>query len=246
MRYLFITLLFFLCSISIGGTIDPNKTDDRYIDYGKKFACVYKLRCMTNDGILYYASAVAIDDNWILTAAHVLSNSKDTKIIIGDEIINVDKIITHKNFVFANYGYYDIALCHVEKSFNLNFYPELYTDKDEIGKVCSVAGFGYYGTFKTGAVSSDGNRRAGSNIIESIDRQLLICKPSKPNDGNITELEFMIANGDSGGGLFIQNKLAGINSCVMAVDKKTDSNYGDEGCHTRISLFVDWIKSNKK
>jgi hypothetical protein len=59
-----------------------------------------------------------------------------------------------------------------------------------------------------------------------------------------TELEFLIASGDSGGGLFIDNKLAGINSCVMAVDKKPDSTYNDESGHTRISKFIGWIKEN--
>ena len=54
-------------------------------------------------------------------------------------------------------------------------------------------------------------------------------------------LEFMIAPGDSGGGMFIGNKLAGINSFLMAADKKPDGTYGDEAAFTRISLYVDWI-----
>ena len=60
---------------------------------------------------------------------------------------------------------------------------------------------------------------------------------------NHTELEFCAANGDSGGGLFIDNKLAGINSMVLAADKKTNSDYGDECTHTRISSYKSWIDS---
>ena len=61
------------------------------------------------------------------------------------------------------------------------------------------------------------------------------------NRNNPTELEFLISHGDSGGGLFIDGQLAGINSSVLSKDGKTDSNYGDESCHTRISRYKDWL-----
>ena len=51
----------------------------------------------------------------------------------------------------------------------------------------------------------------------------------------------MISHGDSGGGLFIDNKLAGINSLVMSSDGKPDSSWTDESGHTRVSKFVSWI-----
>jgi hypothetical protein len=53
----------------------------------------------------------------------------------------------------------------------------------------------------------------------------------------------MIAQGDSGGGLFIGNKLAGINSFLMASDKQPDGTYGDESAFTRVSLYADWVES---
>lgn len=246
MRYIIILLLAVICSISSAGTRDPNKSDEKYIEYGAKFSCVLRLKCVAPNGTLYYASAVAIDNEWILTAAHVLIHSNDINVLVENSPVKVDRVIAHKDFIPANYGFYDIALCHVEKPFNLTFYPELYTEKDEVGKVCSIAGYGSFGTFDTGITGSDGKRRAGSNIIDVIDRHLLVCTASKSNSIDLTDLEYIIANGDSGGGLFIGNKLAGINSCVMAIDKKTDSNYGDESGHTRVSKFVDWIKENKK
>ncbi len=43
--------------------------------------------------------------------------------------------------------------------------------------------------------------------------------------------------------MFIGNKLAGINSFLMAVDKKPDGTYGDESAFTRVSLYSDWIES---
>jgi hypothetical protein len=88
---------------------------------------------------------------------------------------------------------------------------------------------------------SDGKKRGGSNIIDKIDRELLVCTPSRAY--NKTELEFLIGSGDSGGGLFIDGKLAGINSCVMATDGKPNSTYSDESGHTRISKYINWIET---
>lgn len=246
MRFTIILLLALLCSVSSGGTRNPQKSDDQYINYGSKFTYVYRIKCLTDNGIAYYASATAIDNHWLLTAAHVVSRAKSAEVISGNKIIKITKILPHKDFVEAKYGFYDIALCYVDESLSLDFYPELYTQNDEVGKICSIAGYGAYGTFETGINGSDGRRRAGSNLIENIDRHLLVCKASRPESKDNTELEFIIANGDSGGGLFIGNKIAGVNSCVMAIDKKTDSNYGDEAGHTRVSQFIDWIVSNKK
>ena len=56
----------------------------------------------------------------------------------------------------------------------------------------------------------------------------------------------MIGSGDSGGGLFLDGKLAGINSFVMAADGKTNSDYGDECAHTRISTYKKWIEEKTK
>jgi hypothetical protein len=112
--------------------------------------------------------------------------------------------------------------------------------------VCSISGYGVTGTFVTGGIKIDGKKRAGSNIINHVDRDLLVCDPSpRSHNSRITELEFLIASGDSGGGLFIDGKLAGINSCVMRVGGSPKSTYNEESGHTRISKFISWIKENK-
>jgi len=98
----------------------------------------------------------------------------------------------------------------------------------------------------TGANNHDSKKRAGSNFIDRIEKDLLICSPSKRNDKNFTSLEFLIASGDSGGGLFIDTKLAGIHFCVMVTGKNPQSKYGEESGHTRISNFIEWINENKK
>lgn len=243
MKYIICFLLFFNLSCIFAGTIDPNISDNKYIEYGQNFNFIGKLCGVGNDDKLYCASAVAIDDRFILTAAHVIKDAKSCTITINDQIINITNIEYPIEFDQNNFGHNDIAIGYCEKNIGLNFYPELYENEDEIDKICSISGYGITGTFSTGAVRSDNIRRAGSNIIDSIQNDLLICSPSGP--GKKTSLEFIIASGDSGGGLFINNKLAGINSCVMASDKKPNSSYTDECGHTRISKFIKWIKERK-
>lgn len=228
------------------GTRDPNIPDHKYLEYAKDFVYIGKLCGEYNDGTKYCASAVAIDDNHILTAAHIVKNSKTCELILdGDKKFNIQNIVYHKDFDKDTFGEADIAIGYSEKEFNLRFYPDLYDKEDEIGKLCCISGFGMTGTFRTGGNKFDNHRRAGSNIVDDITSNLLICSPSSETANNRTSLEFIIASGDSGGGLFIDGKLAGINSCVLASDKNPNSTYGDECGHTRISKFISWILAHK-
>lgn len=234
-------LLLIVCLPIKAGTIDPNTADSKYIEYGSKFKCIYNICGSYEDNGLYCASAVVIDPHWVLTAAHVVDCSKICIVHQDDKAYRIDKIIVHNKFESKTFGYYDIALCYSANPIILDFYPKLYDDENEVGKVCSISGYGFTGNFNTGINKSDNIKRAGSNKIDKIEKGLLICSPSSFNR---TELEFLIASGDSGGGLFIDGKLAGINSCVIADDKNTNSSYTDESGHTRISLYRDWINDN--
>jgi hypothetical protein len=238
-------------SISYAGTIDPNVPDDKYIEYGDKFHSVVKLSCVNNETILpaggvntSWGSAVIIDPHWIITAAHVVEDSYGWSVSFEGKQHEVKKIIIHPEYKTNVFGYNDIALGFLEEEIKLNYYPALYQNSDEVGKICSLAGYGFTGTFDTGIIDFDDKKRAGSNFVDRAERKTLVCSPSKKN--KTTELEFLISRGDSGGGLFINNKLAGIHSSVMARDGKSDSSYTDESSHTRISLFCGWIKENMK
>lgn len=241
LKLFFCLLSLLFTSLSIAGTIDPNTDDSKYIEYGSKFHCIYRISGSYSDNTPYTASCVVIDPEWILTAAHVVDKSSISFVHDnGEQVHLVDRAICHEAYESRKYGYHDIALCHLSNKIILNFYPKLYDSKDEVGKICSMSGYGLTGTFLTGIHISDKHRRAGSNKIEYIDRKLLICTPSSINK---TELEFLIGIGDSGGGLFIDGKLAGINSCVISDDGKTNSSYADESGHTRISEYIEWINN---
>lgn len=241
---LIMCFILFLGLNSFSGTIDPNTPDEKYIEYGKKFDCVLEIMgSYEESGQLFSASCVAIDKHWVLTAAHVVKGSRFAFIYNKDldKMSIIEDIFIHESFNDSEFGRGDIALCYISSDIGLDSYPALYETKDEISKICAISGYGKTGTFLSGIKSGDGKRRAGSNIIDSIENDLLICSPSLSDK---TSLEFLIGSGDSGGGLFINGKLAGINSCVTAIDKKPDSTYNDDSGHTRISKFLDWIKTN--
>jgi len=243
------SLLFLLLvstAFSFAGTIDPSVPDQKYKDYGAKFESVVEISgtCMCDERPephLFIASAVVIKPNWVLTAAHVVKRAKDVKIRVAERKYEISRIIVNENFDENDVGLHDIALGYCEESINISFYPKMYDKNDEVGKVVCMGGWGVTGNFSTDHRKSDGIRRAGSNIVDRTERNCLICSAS---GGKKTELEFMIASGDSGGGLFLDGKLAGINSFVSADDGKANSSYGDECGHTRISLYREWIEKN--
>jgi hypothetical protein len=244
-KKIFLLLLIGLSSISQAGTIDPNIPDQKYLDFGSKFYCVVKLCGKYKDDSLFCASGVVIEKHFVLTAAHVVKDYKVCYVKIGEEKFLLDDLVIHKDFD-NGFGFADIAIGYSKSGFSLEHYPPLYTTDDEQGKIASIAGWGLTGNFNTGVHKSDNKLRAGSNLVDSIDKDMLICSPSKYGSSGHTILEYMIGSGDSGGGLFINGKLAGINSCVMAVGRSPMSKYGEESGHTRIYNFLQWIKESKQ
>lgn len=243
-----ILVIFFILTLDslLAGTIDPNTPDEKYIEYGKKHKCVVELHGIDKgSGKKFFASAVIIKPRVILTAAHILSEAVNEKsfILLDKEQINIVAAIYPSEYNRETFAVKDISVGVLASNANLDFYPELYDGDDEVGKVCSIAGMGITGNHRDGANTHDGQKRAGSNIVDETFKELLICSLNK---GKKTGLEFLIANGDSGGGLFIDKKLAGINSCVMADDKSLNSNYNDWSGHTRVSLHKPWIDKVSK
>lgn len=236
MKLIYLIAIILLSSISIAGTINPNTPDKEYLDKADEYDSVGLLVGQYEKDVFFSASAVAINNHTILTAAHIVKDAKDCRIKFNDNTFRLEKVIIHKDFK-GDFTCCDIAIAFSSQDFNLKSYPDLYLDKDESGKLCAISGYGLSGNFKTGKKFFDDNKRAGFNHIDYIENDLLVCTPSDD-----LRLEFLICGGDSGGGLFIDGKLAGINSCVRATDGSPNSSYTDEGCHTRISQYIPWIK----
>jgi hypothetical protein len=243
-------LLILLSTTINAGTIDPNVPDSKYLEYGKKHECVFQVKTLyeTLDNgkeIIGSGCCVLISPEIIITAAHVIYDAEKILVLVPDEedavVIDYTFIpVPYKEDAEANrFSMYDIAICHLKRPISLDYYPPLYKKHDEVGKICSMAGFGRTGSFKSSKRKSDNKKRAGSNFIDKIFKGQLLCTVG---NNDMTSLEFLICQGDSGGGLFIDKKLAGINSAIMASDGVLDGDQGDESIHTRISTHYDWIE----
>lgn len=251
------SLLIFL-GISSGlhvfaGTRDPNTPDSKYVEFGKQFPSVVRIKAMgkcenpncplKEKEHEQFGSGVVIAPHWVITAAHVLKDTREPRVLKDDGTeYRLRHVIIHDEFDDSKIGFHDLALGYTEEDFKLEFYTPLYTDLDELGKPITIAGYGLHGTFSTGAKDSDGKKRGGHNKIDGSQRSVLVCSPS--SGSSRMPLEFMIAPGDSGGGMFIGNKLAGINSFLMAEDSQPNGTYGDEAAFTRVSLYAEWVHRN--
>lgn len=249
MKTSIVSCLILVCCLNFsvfGGTIDPSTQDSEYISYGKHFKYVAYIHGHYGLNSSFIGSAVAIDDHNIITAAHILHKAKSCYVEFDNgNKFQIDKIIIPKEFELSKRGFADIAIGYSKKPFNLDFYPPLYSGSDELHKVCCISGYGFAGNFIDGANKFDRKKRGGSNIVETIHDDLLICNPSDKLSATRTSLEFLISSGDSGGGLFIDGKLAGINSCIISNNSDSESCYDDISGHTRISKFLDWIQQHK-
>lgn len=232
------------------GTIDPGTPDSKYVEFGTKFHSVVKLysdiKCDNPDCDVkvhtQHGSAVVIHPNWVLTAAHVVKGAANHVAILAEPAKHLEyklpHIVVHPDFNDKTFGQHDIALCYSPRTIELEFYPALYAKDDELRKPITMAGWGFTGTFSTGARQHDGKRRGGQNVISGVQPRVLVCTARRLNK---FPLEFMIAPGDSGGGMFIGDELAGINSFLMATDGKPDGTYSDESAFTRVSQYVEWV-----
>lgn len=240
---LFLFLILIKSNFILGGTIRHDVPDEKYLEYGEKHKCVLRIELINNKkNEKSCGSCVAISKNWVLTAGHVVEDNEKGHVLFGEKKIEIDKIISWPTYN-GTFASTDLAMCKLKKDLNLDFYPEIYEEENELGKICSIAGYGRTGTGLTGANKHSNLKRAGSNKVSAISKYYIYCKMDKKDT---TQLELLISNGDSGGGLFIDGKIAGINSSVFALDKKPDSNYGDESRHTRLGPCKEWIIKNIK
>jgi hypothetical protein len=244
MKILCLILSLIISSTLYAGTIDPNQSDLAHIQYGAKHECVAKITGTykkDNKTTNFFASSVIIKPRIFLTAAHIVDGATDIFIVDNSgNKIPVKSALYLDRWDSNKVGPHDIAIGLLEKDIQLAFYPTLYEKDDEVGKTCSLAGFGITGNYMQGSKISDDKKRAGSNIIDEIFNGMLSTSVGNKNK---TSLEFLIAHGDSGGGLFIDQKLAGIHSGIMTedADKNLNSDYKDQAAHTRISSNKKWI-----
>lgn len=234
--------IFLLCwaSSALAGTTDDALPDARYLEYGKDFA-PYTARIIgvRTDGTTPAGTCVLIHDHWALTAAHVVEDFARGIVHSSNGIRRIEKIYVHAEYVAWNIGWHDIALVRVSEPFGLRSYPQLSSGQETLGAVCSLVGYGVTGRLSTGHTHGDGALRAGTARITRFEAGMIVLPAMRSG----SPLPICIAPGDSGGPLFVHQRLAGIASYTMKDDDGTPtrSRVGEEQCHTRVSLYHDWF-----
>lgn len=242
MRRVIVFLMLCWASSVLAGTTDDAIPDARYLDYATGFA-PYTLKLVARDpgGRFFTATAVAIAPHYALTAAHVASEIASCSLATGARVTNVRQVWVHQDWRDTDPRVADISILRTGEAFGLGFYPPLCEGGEGSGDVVSIAGYGVTGRLSTGHTHSDGRLRAGTNTIERFERAVIVCL-AKPRS---SPLEYCIAPGCSGGPLFLDGKLAGINSFTSrdAGTGPLRSGTGEESGHTRVSLYREWIMS---
>lgn len=231
-------------SVAVAGTIEDSIPDARYREYGQTFAnYTCRIQGTTPDGKRAGGTCVLIAPRWALTAAHVTDDMTRPAVTTIDGEHLISRVVPHPAYA-GEYGWNDIALVHSATAFPLAQYPPLSDGTERLGTVAAAAGYGMTGRLSTG-ISGDGSGlRAGTQILTATERTLLVCDIRRSG----TPLPFCIAPGDSGGGLWAAGsdgtvRLVGIHSCVSRRGTERPRHAaGEESCHTRVSLFLGWIR----
>jgi hypothetical protein len=230
-RFVIIFCIFcFVSSINAYGIVRNHKNpDEDYINLGSNFNNIVRIETENSFG-----SGIILNDNTIITSAHNLKFKKNIKIIDQYKEIRPQNIIYHKNK--------DIVILKTLENLNVNKVIQFYNGNYK-NETFIIVGYGYTGTGQTGAVLRDFKKRAGNIVCNEQNGDFCECL-FKDYDG--LETEACAAKGDSGGGVFFEENLAGIITYVTGKggDGVADSSYGDKTAFIPINTIEEWILEN--
>lgn len=225
----------------------------------------------------YLATGVLISPDWVLTAGHVVGGNDyqgggisnlTFSLSTGGSVLSfaAAEWYAHPGWTYTQGNIaagYDLGLVHLGSSVSTIQVASLYLSDSLQVQPGTIVGYGATGTGLTGfQAGTAGTKRAGQNMIEAqgdgetISSSILFVDFDQPGtDANNVfggdlplPLEYLIAPGDSGGGLFVtqnqQTFLVGIASFAWGIlDGMPDSTYGDVAGFTSTTSQLAWIHS---
>ncbi len=221
------------------------------------------------------ASGTLIAPNWVLTAGHLGVNVNNFRVRGTGQSYAVAEVVQHPTFIVNNQNInlgYDIQLVRLVENVPNVTPASIYRGNLEAGATIAITGFGLGGFGDTGE-SLSAIQRAGTNTVDVVasfvnGAQNAILVADFDSEFGATHntlaafgssstplsLEYHLATGDSGGGIFIfengQWYLAGVSSGVESqaqflpnlVGANTDLfGYGALSYFTRVSAFQGFI-----
>ncbi len=222
-------------------------------------------------GNIVDSSGILIAPNWVLTAAHTIPSGSpqptDTW-TFGTEVRHIAQTFRNPGFTGNIANGFDVALHRLDTPITSIAPAQLYTGSAAslLGQTLTYVGFGQTGTGSAGVTGPAGTKRAGNNVADQLgftlnpgpsqsiwSNQLLFADMDaqggpwgNPLGGtNPVNLEMLIAVGDSGGGLFVQDNgqyfVAGVHSVIFNFDPAADLGFGDVMGTTTIAAVLPWI-----
>jgi trypsin len=234
--------------------IRHDQEDRRYVELARQFPATVVFH-QKDSGFGMDGIGTLIDARWVLTAGHIVAELKPGDIAeVGGARYEIEELVQHPLWQGIKKWedvQHDIALVHLRKAVRGVKPALLYTKPDELGLTLTIAGSGRFGNGLTGPTTDDLTMRAATNRVLRVEGTQLVFRFDSPDDPDVTVLEGISGDGDSGGPAYLVSNgkiyVVGVGSAQDArpVDRQL-GHYGVLELYPRVSSFVPWIRETIK